>query len=152
MVRFILGSFYAFVMWVVCATINQLLCNQFGYGSGLFYFFVPFNEETIRFFSLTQGHPMSWLYTTIVVIQEFISYAVRVENEIGYIPDYFVPVRIVCSIVHFILLGIEYYGWRLYKKHNKIYYIMITYLFAVTLHYLWNIKVSTEFLSYILRM
>ena len=46
--------------------------------------------------------------------------------------------RIVCVVMHFILLGIQIIGFKIFYKTNKRKYFIISFIGAYTLHFAWN--------------
>jgi hypothetical protein len=138
-----IGKFiYAGILLIVCIFVNEMLILLFGYHSPIFNFLAPMNEEAIRLFSIAQGSPISWLFTTFMVVHEFLNSGQVAKETLGYIPISLIVLRIICSIAHFILLGIQFLGWKLFKQNDNKKYIIITYFSAVLLHYIWNTQIS----------
>lgn len=135
-------AFYAWVLVAICILINQILYFLFGLGTPTFHILVPINEELIRLFSIMLGPVSSWLYTSTIVIEEFVIYSAKISKEVGFIPTSFIILRIICALMHFLFMGIQTFAWHYSKICNKKIYIFIGYFFAVTLHYTWNTKVS----------
>jgi len=138
----LVNSLITIVMILCCIALNQFAYVLFGYSSIAFQMITPINEETLRLISVSRGAPLCWMFTTFMVIHEFIIYTQMIDESMGHLPIKFILLRVACGIFHFFLLFIQLYGWKLYKKSNKKIHIIGAYMFTIGLHYMWNSKIS----------
>lgn len=148
--RDILHFFYAIWFIVLCVCINNFLFTLYIDDLALD-ILIPINEEGFRFISVAIGSPLSWLFTTIFSIQEYFLYIEKINITYGYVPYSLMMVRVICVCVHFILLFIQFYGWKVSKKLKKKRYFYLSYLIAVLFHTLWNTKYSMMVCYYLFR-
>ena len=94
----------------------------------------PLVEELSKLLALTFSFHFAIVYTLVFAIMEFIHYIIMFDS----VDNEFLLIRFFCMVSHFIYLGIQIIGFKLYYKTDWKGYVIISFLSAWVLHVLWN--------------
>lgn len=133
---------YSLGLLFICLMINSTARLFFGFAFAAL-LVAPIIEESMRFVSIKKGKPTFWLFTTILVIYEFITYIYRVRTAPYDLLVTIIYFRILCSLLHFIFLGVQLYGFRIGKKYKSKIYPLLAVIIAIALHFTWNNNVAS---------
>lgn len=118
--------------------INTAVIYVHGYNSIELLLIAPILEETCRTLSLLISPFMGMMYTGTIVVFEFVNYMFLIPDK----SLAFIFMRILCGILHLTTFWIQYETYRMsIQTKNKI-YVVIGLIGAISLHILWNGKIS----------
>jgi len=98
----------------------------------------PLIEEASKLLALTYSFGFAIIYTLVFAIIEFIHYINIITGQHGTLPDEYLIIRSLCMGLHFIYLGIQIMGFKLYYKTGWKGCVIISFITAWVLHMLWN--------------
>lgn len=109
---------------------------------------VPFIEESFKFITLSVSGYCGLFWTAMFGIEEGLTFVSKYQHKVGLYPIYII--RSVALMFHFFLLGIQYYGFRQYRKTKSYMTLVWFFTFAVCAHYLWNRGIGIIFIMYVI--
>ncbi len=108
---------------------------------GSFYspFIAPVVEESSKFLALTFGFAFGIVYTAIFAIAELWNFIILgIESGKDDVPFYIM--RVIAAFTHFIPLGFQIFGFKMYYKYKQGSFLILGYLAAMSFHFLWNVE------------
>lgn len=132
-----------FVLTIYCSIAFAIIIEyMFGLmtdpGSFADMLIAPVVEELFKFLTLLISISTGVAFTLIFSLAEmhnFITFGLSNFEIVGY--D-FIIMRIICVGFHFVTLSFQIYGLIMYRKYNRLLYLILGYLLAVFLHFEWN--------------
>ena len=118
--------------------VEKSLASLTTYGSPSYRLIAPVVEETFKFLTLCLSISYGVVFTAIFAIAEFSNFITfSINNNFGD-PAFYI-MRVICIGVHFITLGCQIFGFRMYYKYKKWLYLLLGYVTAVFIHLEWNV-------------
>lgn len=124
---------------------TSILITMFGYSILI----PPLVEELSKLIAIIYNFNFAISFTLVFSIIEFFHYVNEIINNTGSFTTEYFLIRIFCIVLHFIFLGIQITGFKLFQKTKQKMYMIISFIGAYTLHVSWNIFLGHLTLSLI---
>jgi len=106
---------------------------------------IPLTEEMFKFVTLAIHGYCGVFWTSMFGISEAIDFIEKYKHTDGF--WHITTLRSIAFLFHFFLLGIQYLGFRVYRKTRDKNHLFYFFLTAVSLHYLWNLGGGVVFVN-----
>jgi hypothetical protein len=130
--RHVVTFFIAFILYIIHISVIGVLIH----GVGLTTEIIPFFEELSKYIGLSISGLCGVYWVSIFGIEEALSFIFKYHSKVGW--SQIIVIRFVALVFHFVLLWLQYYGFKTYRKTGKFRYTIIYFTMAVGFHYLWN--------------